>query len=98
MPPRPWSETSRPPRAAPWSPRSSPPRSPATASGASHGGWDGPLSALGDGAEWIRDLVARHFENAEPVLATFHAPGHVAELGRAGFGAEDEAMRGRLAG
>lgn len=54
---------------------------------------DGPLSALGDGAEWIWNLVNRHFEKAEQVLDLFHALEHVADLGRAGFGSDSDSMR-----
>ena len=54
---------------------------------------DGPLTVLGDGAEWIWKLVQRRFNGAEQVLDIFHALGHVADLGRAGFGLESESMR-----
>lgn len=57
---------------------------------------DGPLSVLGDGAEWIWKLVGRHFAGAEQVLDIFHALEHVAEWGRAGFGSHNEALRGWL--
>ena len=53
---------------------------------------DGPLTALGDGAEWIWKLVQRYFDGAEQVLDIFHALEHVADLGRAGFGPDSESM------
>jgi hypothetical protein len=53
---------------------------------------DGPLSVLGDGAEWIWNLAGEHFAGAEQVLDIFHATEYLAALARAGFG---EAEPGR---
>ena len=57
---------------------------------------DGPLTALGDGAEWVWNLVDRHFGQAEQVLDLFHAMEHVADLGRAVFGTAGASMQGWL--
>jgi hypothetical protein len=54
---------------------------------------DGPLSILGDGAEWIWNLAGRHFGGAEQVLDIFHAVGHLADLSRAGFGGDPDPAR-----
>jgi hypothetical protein len=58
---------------------------------------DGPLSILGDGAEWIWNLAREHFAGAEQVLDVFHATEYLAELARAGFGGA-EAGRAWLEG
>jgi hypothetical protein len=50
---------------------------------------DGPLSVLGDGAEWIWNLAGEHFAGAEQVLDVFHAAEYLAALARAGFGAAE---------
>ena len=44
------------------------------------------LSILGDGAEWIWNLSARHFTSAEQVLDVFHAAEYLADLARVGYG------------
>src|SRR5205807_4062194 len=44
------------------------------------------LSVLGDGAEWIWNLVARQFAGAAQVLDVYHAVAHLATAGRAAFG------------
>jgi hypothetical protein len=50
--------------------------------------WTDPtrLSVLGDGAEWIWNLVARQFAGAVQVLDVYHAVEHLATAGRAAFG------------
>ena len=41
------------------------------------------LSALGDGAEWIWNLVGDHFHGAAQVLDVWHGLENVAKAGRA---------------
>lgn len=43
---------------------------------------------LGDGAEWIWRLAARHFSDAVPILDFFHACEHLWEIARVVFGVE----------
>ena len=57
-----------------------------------------PLSALGDGTEWIWTLQARRFTDAEPVLDVFHAVEHLAELSRAAWGDDGASSRAWLDG
>lgn len=62
---------------------------------------DGPLTILGDGAEWIRRADAA-FPAAERILDIFHASGHIAQAANALFGegspeAADWLERARLA-
>jgi hypothetical protein len=60
----------------------------------------GPLTVLGDGAEWIWNAAAAQFPAAAQVLDIFHAGEHLASSARALFGegtaaAADWAERGR---
>ena len=62
----------------------------------------GPLTVLGDGAEWIWNAAAAQFPAAAQVLDIFHAGEHLASTARALFGdgtaaAADWAERGRRA-
>jgi hypothetical protein len=57
-------------------------------------------SVLGDGAEWVWNLSARHFAGAREVLDYWHAAEHVAEAAKAVCGegsvsAEEQGRRGR---
>lgn len=59
------------------------------------------LSVLGDGAEWVWNLSAKHFAGAAEVLDYWHGAEHLSGAARAVFGAdaaqvEVEAARGRL--
>src|SRR5262249_36312923 len=42
--------------------------------------------ALGDGAEWIRNLAAEHFPGATQIVDRHHASERIRELGRARYG------------
>ncbi len=57
------------------------------------------LSALGDGAEWIWNLVARVFPGAAGCLDVYHAAEHLADAARRALGqgaaARAQAERGR---
>jgi hypothetical protein len=62
----------------------------------------GPLTVLGDGAEWIWNAVAVQFPAATQVLDVFHACEHLASAAKAIFGegtaaAADWTKRGRRA-
>lgn len=46
------------------------------------------LTILGDGAEWIWNLAHDRFPGAEENLDVFHATEYLADLARAGFGAD----------
>jgi hypothetical protein len=46
------------------------------------------LGALGDGAEWIWQEVAKHFPSAVPILDLYHVMEHVWGAARAQFGEE----------
>jgi hypothetical protein len=46
----------------------------------------GPLSVLGDGADWIWNLQQRHFADADGLLDVFHARGHIADGAKGVFG------------
>jgi hypothetical protein len=50
------------------------------------------LVVLGDGAAWIWNLSEEHFTGAEQVLDVYHATEYLADLARAGFGANAEAV------
>lgn len=50
------------------------------------------LTVLGDGAAWIWNLSQEHFTGAEQVLDVYHATEYLADLARAGFGADAEAV------
>jgi hypothetical protein len=59
------------------------------------------LSVLGDGAEWIGNLSARHFPGARGLLDIHHGAEHIADGAKAVFGegtaeAHSQAWRGRL--
>ena len=56
----------------------------------------GPMSLLGDGAEWIWTLGARRFAGAEEVLDIFHAVEHLADLARAAWGDDEASSRAWL--
>ncbi len=51
------------------------------------------LTVLGDGAAWIRNLAGEHFGGAEQAVDVFHATGYLADLARAGFGADAAAAQ-----
>ena len=52
------------------------------------------LTVLGDGAEWIWNLAGERFAGAEQTLDLYHATEYLADLARAGFGADAEAVKG----
>jgi hypothetical protein len=52
------------------------------------------LTVLGDGAEWIWNLASERFAGAEQTLDVYHATGYLADLARAGFGADATAAEG----
>jgi hypothetical protein len=52
------------------------------------------LTVLGDGAEWIWNLASERFAGAEQTLDVYHATGYLADLARAGFGADAAAAEG----
>jgi hypothetical protein len=65
--------------------------------------WTDPkaMSVLGDGAEWIANLRARHFPGSCGVLDIYHGAEHLADGAKAVFGpgsvaANRQAERGRL--
>ena len=49
------------------------------------------LTVLGDGAEWIWNLAGERFAGAEQTLDVYHATEYLADLARAGFGADAKA-------
>ena len=51
------------------------------------------LTILGDGAEWIWNLSNERFAGAEENLDVYHATEYLADLSRAGFGADTEAAK-----
>jgi hypothetical protein len=51
------------------------------------------LSVLGDGAEWIWNLSARHFAGAFELLDIWHGAGEIAEGAKAACGQDDEAAK-----
>jgi hypothetical protein len=58
------------------------------------------LSALGDGADWIWNLVARHFPRADGLLDFWHGAGHVgkganAACGQGSAAAGEQTKRGK---
>jgi hypothetical protein len=58
------------------------------------------LSVLGDGAEWLWNLSARHFPGATEVLDNWHGAEHIADAAKALFGegsvlAREQAERGK---
>lgn len=52
------------------------------------------LTVLGDGAEWIWNLAGERFAGAEQNLDVYHATEYLADLARAGFGANAKAAEG----
>lgn len=50
------------------------------------------VCAVTDGAEWIQTFISAHRPNAIRVLDFYHASEHLAEVGRALFGAETPAF------
>ena len=61
----------------------------------------GPLSVLGDGAEWVWNLAEQHFPGARGLLDIYHGAGYIAGGAKAVFGegsaeALAQAARGRL--
>lgn len=50
------------------------------------------LTVLGDGAEWIWKLADERFPDAEQTLDVYHATEYLADLARAGFGGDAEAV------
>jgi hypothetical protein len=48
------------------------------------------LVMLGDGAEWIWNLVAEHFPNAIQILDWFHASEHLMPVAQAAFSSDSE--------
>ena len=58
-------------------------------------GLPGPeaLSALGDGAEWVWNLVGRHFAGADELLDIWHGAEHVADGAKAACGPDAEAAQ-----
>lgn len=50
------------------------------------------LTILGDGAEWIWNLAGERFAGAEQTLDVYHATEYLADLARAGFGADTRAV------
>jgi hypothetical protein len=53
----------------------------------------GELTVLGDGAEWVWNLSARHFPNAQEVLDIWHGAEHIADGAKAACGQSGEAAR-----
>lgn len=51
------------------------------------------LTVLGDGAEWIWNLAGERFAGAEQTLDVYHATEYLADLARAGFGADAKATK-----
>jgi hypothetical protein len=51
------------------------------------------LTVLGDGAEWIWNLSDEQFAGAEQTLDVYHATEYLADLARAGFGADAGAAK-----
>ena len=58
-------------------------------------GWTAasPLTVLGDGAEWIWNIATERFPKADQNLDIYHATEYLADLARAGFGADATAMK-----
>lgn len=61
----------------------------------------GPLSVLGDGAEWLWNVAQQHFPGARGLLDIYHGAGYIADGAKAVFGegsalAKAQAERGRL--
>jgi len=51
------------------------------------------LSVLGDGAEWVWNLSARHFPGAQGVLDFWHGAEHIADGAKAACGRSDEVAK-----
>ena len=51
------------------------------------------LSGLGDGAEWIWNLLKRHFDGATQCLDFWHAAGHLGDAAKAATTSAEEAHR-----
>lgn len=51
------------------------------------------LTVLGDGAEWIWNLAAARFPQADQNLDVYHATEYLTELARAGFGDDGAAVK-----
>jgi len=58
----------------------------------------GSASVLGDGAEWIWEQARKHLPGATQVLDIYHACEHLAEAGRAMYGAGTEGLARWLEG
>lgn len=52
------------------------------------------LSILGDGAEWIWNIAAQRFPQADQNLDVYHATEYLTDLARAGFGSDEPAVKG----
>ena len=87
----------QPPRCVRWWPPWSPPRP--SASGSRRRPTDAALtdakaiSGLGDGAEWLWNLLERHFDGAMQCLDFWHAAGHLGEAAKAATTTAEEAQR-----
>ena len=57
--------------------------------------WADPksISGLGDGAEWIWNLLKRHFDGATQCLDFWHAAGHLSDAAKAATTSAEEAQR-----
>jgi hypothetical protein len=55
------------------------------------------LSVLGDGAEWLWNLVARHFAGSDGLLDIWHGAEHIGDGAKAVFGAGSEQAREQAA-
>ena len=51
------------------------------------------MSGLGDGAEWIWNLMKRHFDGATQCLDFWHAAGHLSDAAKAALTSAEEAQR-----
>src|SRR5262249_22921175 len=51
------------------------------------------LSVLGDGADWVWNLSARHFPGAEGVLDVWHGAEHIADGAKAACEQSDEVAK-----
>ena len=51
------------------------------------------ISGLGDGAEWLWNLLERHFDGAMQCLDFWHAAGHLGEAAKAATTTAEEAQR-----
>jgi hypothetical protein len=51
------------------------------------------LSVLGDGAEWVWNLSARHFPRAQGILDFWHGAEHIADAAKAACGVSDDVAK-----